>query len=94
MNFSLHLTGYIFSVHHDSRRAHAPTIGDLKWVKRILRYLAGSANLKLVMYCDDELNLPLRIEFFTDGNISGSKRDKKSVSGGITRVNGMITVWH
>ena len=83
-----------FAIHHASRRAHAPTIGDYKLAKRIVRYLAGSADLKLSMNCDGGTNLPLRIECFTDADFAGVKRDRKSISGGIVRINGMIVGWH
>ncbi|CAH0487691.1 unnamed protein product [Peronospora farinosa] len=83
-----------FAVHHAYRRAHAPTIGDLKLAICILRYLAGSADLKLAMNCDGGPNIPLRIEIFTDADFAGDKKDRKSVSGGIVRISGTIVGWH
>lgn len=82
-----------FAVHHASRRAHATTFGDLKLAKTIVRYLAGSAHLKLVMYRNDGPDLPLRIDCFTDADIGGDKRDRKSVTVGITRINGLKVGW-
>lgn len=65
---------------------------DFKLAKRVARYLAGSPGLKWAMKCDGKPGLPLRIECFTDADFSGDKQDRKSVSGGIVRINGMPVV--
>lgn len=85
-----------FAVHKASRRAHAPTVADFKAAKRIARYLAGSASLKLHMGASDgtDATTPLVLDTYTDADYAAEHRDRKSISGGIIRLNGMLVGWH
>ncbi|GMF57079.1 unnamed protein product [Phytophthora fragariaefolia] len=83
----------VFAVHRATRRTHAPIMQDWKLAKRIARYLAGSVALKLRMNEDQAPNLPINLVCYTDADFAGDNLDRKSVSGAVFNVNGMIVGW-
>ncbi|GMF15396.1 unnamed protein product [Phytophthora fragariaefolia] len=82
-----------FAVHRATRRTHAPTMQNWKLTMRIARYLAGSVALKLHMNEDQASNLPINLVCYTDADFAGDNLDRKSVSGAVFSVNGMIVGW-
>ncbi|KAJ0395767.1 hypothetical protein P43SY_005684 [Pythium insidiosum] len=82
-----------FAVHRASRRTHAPTVGDHKLAKRIARYLAGTTDVKMKMACDNPGSRKIRVETYSDADYAADKEDRKSVSGAMVMMNGMLIGW-
>ncbi|GMF45370.1 unnamed protein product [Phytophthora fragariaefolia] len=82
-----------FAVHKVTRRTHAPTIADWKLAKRVLRYLAGTRSLKLRMTGNGGVGQPLDVAGYSDADYAADKADRKSTTGGLVIVDGMIVSW-
>ncbi|GMF58755.1 unnamed protein product [Phytophthora fragariaefolia] len=82
-----------FVVHKATRRTHAPTVADWKLAKRVLRYLAGTRSLKLRMKGYGGVDLPLDVVGYSDADYAGDKADRKSTTGGLITVDGMVVSW-
>ncbi|CAI5720386.1 unnamed protein product [Peronospora destructor] len=83
-----------YAVHRATRRNHAPTTNDWQLSKRIARYLKGTMNVKLrIGQRDAEGKAAVQITSTSDADFAGDKTDRKSVSGAIFRVDGMMVGW-
>ena len=82
-----------FAVHKATRQIHQSRLHDLKLAKRIAPYLKGTRILKRrmkpAMISDGELKL----ESYSDANFAADKSYRKSLTGGIVRLNGMPVRW-
>jgi hypothetical protein len=87
-----------FAVHRATRRTHQPTEGDWKLAKKILRYLAGTMEVKLTMRGESMAlanggGRTILVEGFSDADFAADANDRKSVSGNVTMVAGSIVAW-
>ena len=72
-----------------SQFMHAPTLGHMHIVKRILRYLKGSVGRGLYMKKNDNT----AIMGYTDADWAGNSLDRKSTTGFCTFVGGNLVTW-
>lgn len=79
-----------FAVHRATRRTHAPTLQDWKLDKRIARYLAGTLDLRFHMVKDHPTTSAIELVCYTDADFGGDRVDRKSVSGAVLCMNGMV----
>ncbi|KAG3098646.1 hypothetical protein PI125_g15278 [Phytophthora idaei] len=84
-----------FAVHRVTRHSHAPRESDWRLAKKIAKYLKGTKGFKLTMggdkaAMDDDGVL---VEAFGDADYAADKSDRKSVSGGVLMVGGMVVAW-
>ena len=81
-----------YAVHRATRHSHAPTEQGMNITRRILRYLAGTAGLKLHMKratgCEN-----VELLSYTDADYAADKSTRKSVSGALMLVAGMPVGW-
>ena len=63
---------------------------DWKLAKRIARYLKGTASLKITMSPGQEQYQGLELEAFSDADFAGDKGERKSMTSGVLRLNGMV----
>lgn len=73
-----------------AQKTSTPTKTDLNEVKRVIRYLSGTRDLKLMLsndLCDQELMS------FSDANWAEDKTTRKSNSGYICKINGGTVSW-
>uniref|UniRef100_A0AAV1TE48 Polyprotein n=1 Tax=Peronospora matthiolae TaxID=2874970 RepID=A0AAV1TE48_9STRA len=84
-----------FAVHRVTRRSHAPSEGDWRLAKKIAKYLKGKKKLNIMMKGDKNLMKKdgVVVEAFSDAAYAADKSDRKSVSGGVFMVGGMIVGW-
>ncbi|KAG6613467.1 Integrase catalytic core protein [Phytophthora cinnamomi] len=82
-----------FAVHKVTRRTHSPTMDDWKLAKRILRYLAGTRELRLGMQGKADSDEPLEVVAYSDADFAADKEDRKSVTGGLVTLDGMAVAW-
>ena len=82
-----------FAVHKVTRQTHAPRMFDEKLAKRIARYLKGTARLKITMTPAQEYCQELQLEAFSDADFAGDKVERKSITGGVMRLNWMVVSW-
>ncbi len=61
---------------------------------KTLRYLKQTIDLKLFMNPSKQSDVKIRVEGFSDADWAGSRKDMKSISGGVTFLNGMPISWH
>ena len=73
-----------------SRKVTEPRKCDWTEVKRVLRYLKGTKNLKLKMYANENTN---RIICYTDADWANDSSDRKSTSGFIITLNNCPIHW-
>jgi len=71
------------------RRVEKPTESDWKAVKRVMRYLAHTADKKLEMSSTGNLEL----ECFVDADWAGDRADRKSTSGFVLRLGRGTVAW-
>lgn len=74
-----------------SQRVNNPRDIDLNEVKRVIRYLLGTINLKLRMSSSEEAE---SIRIFSDADWAESKSDRKSHSGLFFEMNGGAIAWN
>jgi hypothetical protein len=79
-----------FSVNKVCQFLHAPTIEHWIAVKRILRYLKGSARLGLKI-CKSTSSL---VSAFSDGDWAGSLDDRRSTSGFVVYIEDNLVSWN
>ncbi|KAG3105785.1 hypothetical protein PI125_g13359 [Phytophthora idaei] len=84
-----------FAVHRVTRNAHAPTEADWRLAKRIAKYLKGTKELKLLMNTDENAmgDDGVLVEAFSDADHASDKKDRKSVTGGVLMVAGVVVAW-
>uniref|UniRef100_A0AAV1SYJ7 Polyprotein n=1 Tax=Peronospora matthiolae TaxID=2874970 RepID=A0AAV1SYJ7_9STRA len=61
--------------------------------KRFARYLKGTAALKIPMKPEYDGDGTMRLEAFSDADYAADKSDRKSVTGGVVRLNRMAVSW-
>ncbi|POM77293.1 LOW QUALITY PROTEIN: Integrase catalytic core protein [Phytophthora palmivora] len=71
-----------FAVHKVTRRAHCPTMADWKLTKRILRYLAGTKNVRLRMHGKRKMSEPLNVVGYSDADFAADKEDLRNRGAG------------
>uniref|UniRef100_A0AAV1UXX8 Uncharacterized protein n=1 Tax=Peronospora matthiolae TaxID=2874970 RepID=A0AAV1UXX8_9STRA len=76
-----------------TRQTHRPTIKDWKTAKRITRYLKMSKNLKLHLDSAGNVSEDVRVECWSDADFAASKADRKSISGCVLTVDGVMVLW-
>ncbi|CAI5708159.1 unnamed protein product [Peronospora effusa] len=81
-----------FAVHKETRQTHQPRVHELKLAKRIARYLKGTHDFKLQMTPTKSSNGELQLESYSDADFA-DKSDRKSLTCGIIRLNGMPVSW-
>jgi hypothetical protein len=81
-----------FAVHQMTRRTHAPRAADLRLGKRVLRYLLGTATMKLHVKQDGSDALGLSA--FTDADFASQESDRKSISATTIHLNGILIHWY
>ena len=84
-----------FAVHWASRQAHAPRDRDWRWAKRIVRYLKETVDLQFELKGTHgiEASRDIILEGFSDSDYAADRADRKSVSGGVLCLNGMVVSW-
>ncbi|OWZ14944.1 hypothetical protein PHMEG_00011504 [Phytophthora megakarya] len=84
-----------FAAHRVTRRTHAPRVNDWRLAKKIARYLKGTIATKFAMSATDgNLNKDkVRVEAYSNGDYAGDRVDRKSVTGGVLLVSGMVVGW-
>lgn len=82
-----------FAVHKSARQTHQPRVYDFKLAKRIARYLKGTREFKLRMAPTKDCNGDLRLEAYSGNDFVADKIDRKSLTGGVVRLNGMTIRW-
>ncbi|KAJ1702707.1 hypothetical protein LUZ63_002486 [Rhynchospora breviuscula] len=78
-----------FAVNCVSQYIHQPTIPQWTAVKRILRYLCGSLNLKLHLNPSHSLT----IDVYCDANWAGCPDDRRSTTGFCLYLGGNLVSW-
>ncbi|CAI5725092.1 unnamed protein product [Peronospora effusa] len=78
-----------FAVHKATRQTHQPRVHDFKLAKRIARYLKGTRKYKLPMTPTKNAGKSVTLEFYSDADYAADKADRKSLTGGVIRLNGM-----
>lgn len=83
-----------FAVNALARNVHAPTLRHLGYVKRILRYLAGTRNLG-VLYPSGKggASTYYNIKAYADSDWAGDHDSRKSTSGLLVCMNGSPVFW-
>uniref|UniRef100_A0AAV1VLQ2 Uncharacterized protein n=1 Tax=Peronospora matthiolae TaxID=2874970 RepID=A0AAV1VLQ2_9STRA len=61
--------------------------------KRIARYLKGTREIKLRLKPTKISIGELQLESYSDAEFAANKSDRKSLTGGIARLNGMPVSW-
>ncbi|KAG3151385.1 hypothetical protein PC128_g22982 [Phytophthora cactorum] len=82
-------------VHRVTRNALAPTEADWRLAKRIAKYLKGTKELKLLMNTDENAmgDDGVLVEALSDADHASDKKDRKSVTGGVLMVAGVVVAW-
>ena len=83
----------MFAVHCVTRKTHAPTDGDMKMAKKILRYLKGTQDLKLEFKGKAGDSSQVVVSAYSDADWADNKADRKSVSGAVILVNDVPVHW-
>uniref|UniRef100_A0AAV1TDT7 Polyprotein n=1 Tax=Peronospora matthiolae TaxID=2874970 RepID=A0AAV1TDT7_9STRA len=82
-----------FAVHKATRQTHQPRLHDMKLAKRIAQYLKGTRDYKFRMEPVKHLDVKIQLEAYSDADFAAEKSDRKSLTGGIIRLNGMPVGW-
>ncbi|GMG17893.1 unnamed protein product [Phytophthora fragariaefolia] len=86
-------SGIAFAVHRTSPRTHAPTLQDWKLAKQIARYLFGTLELRFHMVENQPATSVIDLVYYTNADVGGDRVDRKSVSGAVLCLNGMVEGW-
>ncbi len=81
-----------FAMHQLTRRTHAPRVNDLRFGKRVLRYLIDTAAMKL--HVQQASSDALTLSAFTDADFAAKVSDRKSISAVTVHLNGMLIHWY
>ncbi|KAE9007332.1 hypothetical protein PF005_g12321 [Phytophthora fragariae] len=84
-----------FAVHRATQRSHAPRQSDWQLAKNIARYLMGTLDFDFVMQATrgGVIAGEVVLEAYSDADYAGDRVDRKSVSGGVLLVGGMVVGW-
>ncbi|KAG6617388.1 Integrase catalytic core protein [Phytophthora cinnamomi] len=82
-----------FAVHKATRKTHNPSMSDWKLAKRILKYLAGTKELRFQMKGNRGVEEALEVIAYSDADFAADKTDRKSVTGGLVTLDGMPVCW-
>uniref|UniRef100_A0AAV1V3X7 Reverse transcriptase Ty1/copia-type domain-containing protein n=2 Tax=Peronospora matthiolae TaxID=2874970 RepID=A0AAV1V3X7_9STRA len=82
-----------FAVHKATCQMHAPRVHVWKMAKRVARYLKSTAAFKIAMKPEYDGDGTMRLEAFSDADYAADKSDRKSMTGGVVRLNGMAVSW-
>ncbi|KAE9302338.1 hypothetical protein PR003_g22284 [Phytophthora rubi] len=84
-----------YAVHRVTRRTHEPRVSDWRLVKKIARYLKGTVDTKFAMHAPrgGMSEDTIVVEGYSDADFAGDRVDRKSVSGGVLMVCGMVVGW-
>jgi hypothetical protein len=79
------------AVHGVSRHVASPTAGDMKDLKRLVRYLLGTRNVLLLLIPNKDA---VPFECYVDSDWADNKNDRKSCSGGALKIYGTtVMTW-
>lgn len=83
------------AVHKLTVKLQSPTAGDMRRAKRVLQYLAKDPKRGLVLGAATILKSgeKMTVSAYTDADYANSKRDRKSVSGYLIKINGVVIMW-
>jgi hypothetical protein len=81
-----------FVVLQMTRRTHAPLVADACLGKRVWRYLAGTASMKLRM--TKSTHHTLALSAFTDADYAGQDSDRKSISAATIHLIDLLVNWY
>ena len=81
-----------YAVHRATRRSHAPSDHDMKLARQVLRYLGGTAAMKLLMGGASSAN-EVRLTSYTDAEFAADKATLKSISCAVLIVDGIPVGW-
>jgi hypothetical protein len=81
-----------FAVHQMTRRTHAPRAADMSLGKRVLRYLLGTAAMKL--HTKQDASKSLVLSAYTDADFAAKESDRKSISAATIHLNGILIHWY
>ena len=84
-----------YITHALARYCNKPMNYHLAAAKKVLRYLKGSSNLKMIFQSRIKFdpNVPFRITIFSDSNWAMDKDDRKSTGGYVVLINGCPISW-
>ena len=74
-------------MHKATRQTHQPRLHDLKLAKKIARYLKGTCEYNLRMEMMKLSDGVFYLESYSDADFAADKSARKSLTGGIIRVN-------
>lgn len=83
----------MFAVHSITRKTHAPTVGDLKTARKIMRYLRGTSEIKLEFAKWKETSNKVSVSAYSDADWADNRKDRKSVTGGLVLVDNLPVAW-
>jgi hypothetical protein len=75
-----------------TRRTHAPRAADMRLGKRVLRYLLGTATMKL--HVKQSAGDALALSAYTDADFATKESDRKSISAATIHLNGILIHWY
>jgi hypothetical protein len=90
------------AAHSLASRMQSPARRDLTAAKRVLRYLSGTRDIRLVFGSrngdslgDSRGRSPLRMDVcaYADADWANDKRDRRSVTGWVAKLNGDVVSW-
>ena len=82
-----------FAVHRATRQTHKPTVKDWRTAKRVARYLKETKTLKLYINSPQGVDVPIKIESWSDADFAADKSDRKSVTGYVLTMDGAVVSW-
>ncbi|KAG6572596.1 Integrase catalytic core protein [Phytophthora cinnamomi] len=84
-----------YAVHRVTRRTHEPRVSDWRLAEKIARYLKGTVDTKFAMHAPrgSMSEDTIVVEGYSDADFAGDRVDRKSVSGGVLMVCGMVAGW-
>lgn len=85
----------MYAVHRVTRRTHAPRESDWRSTKQIVQYLKGTIDLKLRIKVDVSAKTlqGVQLEGYSDADYAADRIDRKSISGGVLCVDGIVVGW-
>lgn len=85
--------GIAYAVNYLSRYQESPTDEMWKYLKRILRYLKGTAEYSLVYRRQSEESFSTLVGY-SDADFGGDHVDRRSVSGYVFKLDGNVNTFH